>query len=231
MAKHVYYKKSKRLYLPFVGKMDKQARLQKKRQQRHHRETSARIDRFVSSYVQHKYKNIYVEAKEFHDQLKELYPYKHDLKKTVEYETWKKQPTGKKTSTSKDMELKIKLMNYNPKTTTTATTTTTTSQINEESTAQTTVNEGSTAAQVLVEDTAQNTAMEQDIWPSLDLDIPPEMLERIIAELDIGSVHADFQNLIEEEEEQTEIDLEFENLGAEITIDEQYTLEDELALY
>ena len=214
--------------MPFVGKMDKQARLQKKRQQRHHRETSARIDRFVSSYVQHKYKNIYVEAKEFHDQLKELYPYKHDLKKTVEYETWKKQPTGKKTSTSKDMELKIKLMNYNPKTTTTATITT--AQINEESTVQTTVNEESTTASVLVEDTAQNTATEQDIWPSLDLDIPPEALERIIAELDIDSVHADFQNLIEEGE-QTEMDLEFENLGAEITIDEQYTLEDELALY
>ena len=277
--------------------MDRQTKILKKRQQRHSRESVARIGHFISSYVQHKYTNIYVEAKQFYDELREIYPHKHDLKKTAQYEVWKKQVERKETST-KDMELKIKLMSYKSKTTTTTTattTTTTTDQTSEESTAalgisedttrttsdqataseestaestaalgisedttrttsdqataseestaestaalgisedttrttsdQATPSEESTAALGISEDTAQPTPMDQDIWPSLDLQIPPEIIDQIIADLNMDSVLADLM------EEQTEIDSDFENLGADIIIDGQYSLEDELTLY
>ena len=225
--------------------MDRQAKILKKRHQRHSRESVARIDRFISSYVQHKYTNIYVEAKQFYDQLKEIYPHKHDLKKTAQYEVWKKQVERKETSTTttKDMELKIKLMSYKSKTTTTTTATTTTDQTSEESTTALGISEDttrttsdqataseestaeSTAALGISEDTAQPTPMDQDISPSHDLQIPPEILDRIIADLNMDSVLAALM------EEQTEIDSDFENLGADIIIDGQYSLEDELALY
>ena len=76
MAKHVYYKKSKRPYLSFVGKMDKQTQLRRKREQRHRRETSGRLDKSISEYVQHKYPSIYAEAKEHYDHLNAIYPAK-----------------------------------------------------------------------------------------------------------------------------------------------------------
>ena len=99
MAKHVYYKKSKRLYLPFVGKMDKQAQLQRKREQRHRRETSGRLDKSISEYVQHKYPSIYAESKEHYDELNFMYP--------------------SKKANNKQMELKIQLMRSKKTTTTT----------------------------------------------------------------------------------------------------------------
>ena len=276
MAKHVYYKKkASDCTWHSLAKMDRAARVLKKRQQRHNRETSARIDQFISHYVEHKYGNIHTEAKKFHDRLKKLYPYKHDLKKTVEYEAWKRQ-ASECTSNSKkttDMELKMELLNYKPKTTTTTSEETSTgpelveeehiiATTNYQTTSeeistgpelveehiiattndQTTSEEISTGPELVEEEhiiattndqttndqTTNEGIMEEDIWPSLDLQIAPEMLDRIIADLEIDCLQA----LIEEE--QTEIDpvlAEFENIGANIVIDEQYSLEDELAMY
>ena len=255
--------------MAFVGKMDRQTKILKKRQQRHSRQTSARIAQFISHYIQHKYNNIHTEAKEFYDRLKAIYPYKHDLRKTAEYDIWKKE-TAKTNTATKGMELKIPLMNYKPKRTTTTTTvqdinddatntteiieqdsdgTNTTEIIEQDSDATNTTeimeqdSDGTNTTEIIEQDSnatntteiieqdsnATNTAeiieqdsnatntteiMEQDICSSLDLQIPPETLEQIIADIQIDSFLTDF-----------------ETLGSDIHIDEQYSLEDELAKY
>ena len=69
-------KESGRLYLSFVGKMDKQAQLRRKREQRHRRETSSKLDKTICEYVKHKYPGVYAEAKERYDELNSMYPSK-----------------------------------------------------------------------------------------------------------------------------------------------------------
>ena len=111
--------------------MDNQTRLEKKREQHLCRETSARLDHFISDYVQHKYANIYAEAKEYHDHLRSIYTTKHNLTKTTEFILWKKQiqehpqksPTQGRANREHidNMELKIPLIEgKKTKTTTTA---------------------------------------------------------------------------------------------------------------
>ena len=277
--------------MAFVGKMERQTRIEKKRDQRHNRESNARKDQFISDYIRHKYSNIYSEAEEFHDQLKTFYPNKHDIKKTVEYATWKNQISNTKTrrtstvskststvskstsTVSKNMELKIELINCKSKTTTTQETIEITEQgpsineeistqqeniddlnsapaqimeqgicpsINEEISTQQeniddlnsapaeimeqgicpSINEEISTQQENIDDLNAATAeiMKQDIWPSIDQELSTELLEHIIADLNtepyLKGILADF-----------------EMLGADIEIDEQYTLEDELSKY
>ena len=102
--------------MALVVEMEKQARLFKKRQQRHNRETNARKDQFISDYVRHKHYNIYSQAEEFYHTLKAIYTNKHDLKKTVEYITWKRQ-TSIDIKYKDNMVLKIPLFDQASKTT------------------------------------------------------------------------------------------------------------------
>ena len=46
---------------------------------------------FLNDYIQHKYVDIHAEADQFYNGLNELYPTKHDLRKTLEYRSWKMQ--------------------------------------------------------------------------------------------------------------------------------------------
>ena len=220
--------------------MDRQAKILRKRQQRHSRETSARLDQFISHYVQHKYNNIYAEAKEFHDRLKSLYPYKHDLRKTVEYDLWKKQiqihPQESPTQGTADrehtdnMELKIQLINCKKmKTTTTVETGSSVDEVStttaEETT--TTIETGSSVDEIVEENITPSIneeistgLLQEIITPSINEEISTELLQEIITELNTERYLNDMFT-----------DLDFEMLGCDINIDEQYTLEDELAKY
>ena len=90
--------------------MDKQLKLEKKRDQRHRRELTAKIDRIVSDYVRHKYPAVYAEAQEYYNELNGKYPTKKDLIKTVEHAVWKKKAREQRTANNKQMELKIRLL-------------------------------------------------------------------------------------------------------------------------
>ena len=118
MVKHVYYKKaSDRLYFAFVGKMDKETKLERKRDQRHRRETTAKLDRTVSDYVRCKYPSIYAEAEDYYTELSGKYPKKKDLIKTVEHTSWKKGTRDRRVVSNRRMQLKIPLLQNERKTT------------------------------------------------------------------------------------------------------------------
>ena len=118
MVKHVYYKKaSDRLYFAFVGKMDKETKLERKRDQRHCRETTAKLDRTVSDYVRCKYPSIYAEAEDYYTELSGKYPKKKDLIKTVEHTSWKKGTRDRRAVSNRRMQLKIPLLQNERKTT------------------------------------------------------------------------------------------------------------------
>ena len=226
MAKHVYYKKSKRLYLPFVGKMDKQARLEKKREQRLCRETSARVDHFISDYVQHKYAKIYAEAKEYHDHLRSIYTTKHDLRKTPEFIIWKKQIQQSPTQGAANrehvdnMELKIQLIECKKTTTAIETTssinTSSNNEIAEENIAPTEGTMEGIETTSSINTSSNNEIAEESIAPSINEEIPTELLEEIITELSADSYLNDIF---------TDFDFDFEMLGCNIN---EHALEDQL---
>ena len=238
MVKHVYYKKaSDRQYLALVVEMEKQARLFKKRQQRHSRETNARKDQFISDYVRHKHYNIYSQAEEFYHTLKAIYTNKHDLKKTVEYITWKRQ-TSIDIKYKDNMVLKIPLFDQASKTTTNSETVETGSSEDDhhlqefvEQTANIIdsevreiideINTGETLLETLDEGYAaavEITTSEEDIVPTIHEEIPTELLQEIINDLKTDPYLKDMLT-------------DFETLGMDIDIDHRHTLEDELRDY
>ena len=261
--------------MAFAGKMERQKMITKKREQRHYRENIARKSQFVSDYIRLKYYNTYSEAEEFYNALKTLYPNKNDLKKTVEYATWKNQisnmkpiqiqtqpqepltqgttdlkSSGQSTSTDRkhtdSMQLKIQLINCKPKTTTAIDAQTqetmevietgsspfileeiSTQQlqenIDEVSTATAEVIEEEISTQQLQENidevsTATAEVIEEDISPFIREEISTELLQQIIADLNTEPYLKDMLS-------------DFEMLGSDIDIDQQYTLEDELSNY
>ena len=90
--------------------MEKQAKLLKKREQRHKRESNERLDKVISDFVRHKYPGIYAEARQYHDELDAIYPDKRNIIKTVEHTAWIKKVKEQMASNNKRMDLKIQLM-------------------------------------------------------------------------------------------------------------------------
>ena len=90
--------------------MEKQAKLLKKREQRHKRESNERLDKVISDFVRHKYPGIYAEARQYHDELDAIYPDKRNIIKTVEHTAWIKKVKEQMASNNKRMHLKIQLM-------------------------------------------------------------------------------------------------------------------------
>ena len=216
--------------------MDKQARLEKKREQRLCRETSARLDNFISDYVQHKYANIYAEAKEYHDHLRSIYTTKHDLRKTAaEFIVWKKQiqehPQQSPTQGTANrehvdnMELKIQLIECKKKmktTTTIETSSSINSSNNEIAEGNIAPTEGTmegieTSSSI---NSSNNEIAEGNIAPSIYEEIPTELLEEIITELsadsNLNDIFTDFD---------FDFDFDFEMLGCNIN---GHELEDQL---
>ena len=62
-----------------------------RRQIRKEKVQAERVELFVADYVKHKYKNIYVEATQYYNMLRQQNPCKLDLKKTKQYRRWAKQ--------------------------------------------------------------------------------------------------------------------------------------------
>ena len=77
----------------------------KRRQARKARTDATRLDSFLADYIKHKYNNLYNEAKQFYDMLRHRYPSKLDLKKTKEYEFWKNNTGINLTATRSNAQL------------------------------------------------------------------------------------------------------------------------------
>ena len=73
---------------------ERQAYIEKKKQQRRENTSKKRQDQFITDYVYHKYGAIYNEAAQFYNILNQRYPKKYDLRKNEEYRKWKRQVTG-----------------------------------------------------------------------------------------------------------------------------------------
>ena len=217
--------------------MDKEAKILRKRQQRHTRETNARVDQFIAQYVQRKYNNIHVEAKEFHDRLKSIYPYKHDLRKTTEYGLWEKQICMEKTNVCEEpathtteepepreityrdnLELKIPLIRYESKNKSPETVTEETFAKNKspETVTEETFAKNKSPETVTEETFAVDTpetVMENftldNIQPSVYQDISPDIIEKVIEELRAETGLNDIFTDIEQ-------DLLFEELGMDL---------------
>ena len=170
--------------------MDKQLKLEKKRDQRHRRKLTAKIDRTVSDYVRHKYPVVYAEAGEYYNELNDKYPTKKDLIKTVEHTAWKKKAREQRTATNKRMELKIRLLQNKKKTTETIESTSNESIPPVASNEETGLDESipSVAAN---EETGLDESIPpvgiltelDEITPYLNEEIPHHMVQEIIEEL------------------------------------------------
>ena len=73
---------------------ERQAYIEKKKQQRRENTSKKRQDQFITDYVYHKYGAIYNEAAQFYNILNQRYPKKYDLRKNEEYRKWQRQVTG-----------------------------------------------------------------------------------------------------------------------------------------
>ena len=76
-----------------MGKKTRAQQLRGNEQRRAHR-SKARQDVFISEYISLKYFDLYAEAVKFYNALNTMYPVKYDLRKTVEYKTWKAEIKG-----------------------------------------------------------------------------------------------------------------------------------------
>ena len=235
--------------------MSKPGKVQRRRELRRHSRNNARKSLFVSDYVYHKYYYIYSEAEEFYNAIDSQYPTKRDLKKTPEYLVWKKQvpnnkppqihpqidiiPAGEPQPSSlsqeplthgtgepksreqpsslnqervytDNLQLRIPLISHKSKSATAVTT-----EIQE--TVTTEIQE--TVTTEIQETVMEETIEEGTIYPSIHEEISSERMLEIIEELRLDP---DLKDLF--------TDIEFEQLGMDIDIPEQYSLENLLAM-
>ena len=187
-----------------------------------------RLESLVADYVQNKYGGIYDEACQFHDMLRELYPYKKDLKKTPEYKVWRNNtrrdltrqasplpltPDRTEHVYNDKLQLRIPLLNdvnIMRKSTETLETST-------EETPAVGVVESTETLETMVEETLTVDV----IQASLNEEIPPEMIDKIINEL---RDEPDLQDIFSSIEEQ----IQFEQLGMDLEMLEDDLLEKEL---
>ena len=73
--------------------MNKQERVNRRRQLRKVTRSNVRQVLFVADYIQTKYPIIYAQAVQFYNQINRLYPAKNDLRKTGTYKEWKQRIT------------------------------------------------------------------------------------------------------------------------------------------
>ena len=182
------------LYLAsLVQKMIPNTTTSSKKEKRRERDYGRRKDSFGMEYVRTKYPKIYGEALEFYEKIRKGYPTKHDLRKTTEFRQWKREeeqplePQAPKTPPADNLQLRVPLWD----------TSTLTSAQNLETVAQEVLGEGT-------------------IYPSLQDEIPSELIEEVLTEL---REDPDLKDIFE---------TDFEQLGAGIVINEDNRLEDEL---
>ena len=89
MVKHVYLSRRSAVLAKTCLKMDLNTRKERKRNQRRDKSCRIRKDMIITEYIQIKYKDTYKDAVEFYKSLHEKYPTKYDLRKTVEFKLFK----------------------------------------------------------------------------------------------------------------------------------------------
>ena len=193
--------------------MDKETKLQKKREQRHRRELTGKLDKTISDFVRHKYPCIYAEAKEYYDELNVMYPSKKNLIKTVEHAAWKKKIQGQRASSNKQMELKIQLMRS--KKTTTETSNTIITKKKNPTVGPTVVNENTPPVNEISSTGLDgNTPLINEISsteldviaPSLNAEIPPQLIQEIINELrGDKDLHEHYLNMFPNDDDDVEM--------------------------
>ena len=209
--------------------MDESAKAVKKRDLRRKRVGKSRQDSLVIDYISVKYADIYQEGVQFYESINKNHSTKHDLRKTEEYKAWKasmiriKESTPESQSATPEPEprplqsqpatsdpepqhvyednfqLQIPLMHYEK---------------------APVIPEGS--SNHTLQSITQETLDEDTLYPSLEDQITPELIEKIMEELRQEPCLHDVFTDIEQQ-------VEFEQLGMDIDITEDYPLEKELA--
>ena len=182
---------------------------------------------FVSDYIYHKYYNIYSEAEEFFNSINSQYPTKRDLKKTPEYLVWKNQihpqtdiiPAGGPQPSSLSQE-PLAHGTGEPKSREQP------SSPNQERVYTDNLHlriplirhkpkSATTVTTEIQETVTEEIIQEGTIYPSIHEEISSEQMQKIIEEL---SLDPDLKDMF----------IEFEQIGMDIDIPEQYLLENEL---
>ena len=182
---------------------------------RYKRNAKARLDSFVADYVLHANNDLYNEAKQRYDMLRERYPNKSNLKITKEHIYWKdntklstQQETIQAQSEFADtLELRIPLINNE-----------------KEQAGNSTGNGKEQAGNSTGNGKEQAGTSAEDVIPLFEHVIPEEIIENIIKELQANpETNAIFSSLQEE--------LDFQELGMDIEIEDDNLLEKELPLW
>ena len=223
--------------------MAENARKLRKKQLRRERVSKRRQDTFAIEYIRVKYSDIYHETMEFYDAINKNNPAKFDLRKTDDYKLWKANLARKKEpltlEPSNPEPSTLEPSNLEPSTPEPSTP--------EPSTPEPSTPEPATTEKHTWQDNLQlriplmdkhifkhpietlQTVTEEileegTIYPSLEDEIAPELINKILEELrQEPDLHAIFTDV--------EQQLEFEQLGMDIDIGEDYGLENELALW
>ena len=197
----------------------------RRREQRKHHRTEERQALFLKDYIEHKYADIHAEAVRFYDHLNQLYPTKQDLRKTIQYRSWKMtsiqtrvvhedQPSSEQPETpgesppyTDNMQLRIPLLEP-PANHPNAVTDENANHPNA------VTDENANHPNAVTDENANhpNAVTEEDLQPSLCQELSPEVLDKIISEL---QADPDIQNLFADIEHQ----LDFEELGMDIDMD------------
>ena len=226
----------------------------RKRELRRERDSKKRRDTFAMEYIQVKHPNIYAEAIDFYHEINTNNPGKFDLKKTQEYKNWKLNFLTKEPSTcqpitrqpatpelSTDQPATPELSTDQPATPEPSacqpSTPKSPSTFEPPSTPEQThtchdnlelkiplFDKDTLRPTETLQTIAEEVRGEGTIYPSLQSEIPSDLIEKIIEELrQEPDLHDIFTNI--------EQQIEFEQLGEDINIDEDYRLENELMLW
>ena len=215
-------------------KMAENTTMLSKREKRRERERERRVDTFGMEYVRVKYPNIYNEIMNFYKKTQENYPNKCDLRKTQEFKWWKLNQEKKEqatcqpqipkppaTSIPKPPKEQATCQPQIPKPPATSIPKPPATFDNLELRIPLWDTATLTSAQTL-QTVAEEVLGEGTIYPLLQDEISNDLIEKILEELREDPDLKDIFNTVEEE---------FEQLGAEITINEDNRLENELALW
>ena len=209
MAKHVYLSRRSVVLANTCRKMAENTRILKKKEQRRERDRKRRVDTFGMEYVRVKYPNIYDESMDFYEKTRENNPDKCDLRKTQDFKRWKLNLERKEQTTCQPPIPKPPA----------------TSELTDNLELRIPLwdRDSLTSAQTL-QTVADEVLGEGTIYPSLQNEISNDLIEKILEELREDPDLQDIFTSVEKE-------FEFEQLGAEIVINEDHGLENELPLW
>ena len=249
MAKHVYLSKRAALGI-HLSKMASAQRKERYMNNRRERISKARQALLMNEYIQTKHFEIYREAAEYYNELNEKYPTKRDLRKCTEFRDWKSKTSGvqskkRSASSARNTNYHIYLHPAIPIEQQSESPDLSSSEISdldlpEPPRVQRTANKimelripllspsaaMSETVEIVTQETLENIRAEETIddttlHPTLEEGLPQDIVDRIIKELradpELRSIMTDMEQ-----------DIEFQQLGIDLNIDEDKRLENEL---